>query len=122
MAYKWCVVQLCTNTSIKTPEKMFVSIPKNPEIRKKWLMLARRNPEDIAASTNAFMCEDHFNVSKHFYYHTFLTQITILYFIFVIIISLDYLRLVCTVQLDCIVFFEFLILCYNRKEVTRIKL
>ncbi|KAF2890425.1 hypothetical protein ILUMI_15748, partial [Ignelater luminosus] len=55
------LVPQCTNTSIKTPEKMFVSIPKNTKIRKKWLMLARRNPKDIAASTNAFMCEDHFN-------------------------------------------------------------
>ncbi|KAF2903970.1 hypothetical protein ILUMI_02205 [Ignelater luminosus] len=69
MVYKWCVVPQCTNTSIKTPEKMFVSIPKNTKIRKKWLMLARRNPKDIAASTNAFMCEDHFNVSKQFYSH-----------------------------------------------------
>ncbi|KAF2900823.1 hypothetical protein ILUMI_05362 [Ignelater luminosus] len=64
MVYKWCVVPQCTNTSIKTPEKMFVPIPKNTKIRKKWLMLARRNPKDIAASTNAFMREDHFNTKK----------------------------------------------------------
>ncbi|KAF2882808.1 hypothetical protein ILUMI_23320 [Ignelater luminosus] len=64
MVYKWCVVPQYTNTSIKTPEKMFVSIPKNTKIRKKWLMLARRNPKDIAASTNAFMCEDHFNIEQ----------------------------------------------------------
>lgn len=68
MAYKWCVVPQCTNTSIKTPKKMFVNIPKNKKIREKWLKLAHRNPKDISASTNAFMCEDHFNVSKQFDY------------------------------------------------------
>ncbi|KAF2886101.1 hypothetical protein ILUMI_20073 [Ignelater luminosus] len=51
-------------TSIKTPEKMYVSIPKNTKIRKKWLMLARRNPKDIAASTNAFISEEHFNIEQ----------------------------------------------------------
>ncbi|KAF2888399.1 hypothetical protein ILUMI_17774 [Ignelater luminosus] len=55
MVYKWCVVPQCTNTSIKTPEKMFVSIPKNTEIRKKWLMFARRNPKDIAAISVSYI-------------------------------------------------------------------
>ncbi|KAK9891180.1 hypothetical protein WA026_013496 [Henosepilachna vigintioctopunctata] len=64
MYYKWCVVPQCTNTSIKTPQKMFVNLPPNTKIRKKWLILARRNPKDIAVKSHAFMCEDHFNMEK----------------------------------------------------------
>lgn len=65
MSYKWCVVPACTNTSIKTPEKLFVCVPKNAKMRKKWLQLARRNPDDIADNSVVFFCEDHFDVSKH---------------------------------------------------------
>lgn len=65
MTYKWCAVPKCTNTSLKTPEKLFVSVPKNVEVRQKWLQLSRRDHNDIANSTNIFFCEDHFDVSKH---------------------------------------------------------
>ncbi|RVE42653.1 hypothetical protein evm_012705 [Chilo suppressalis] len=64
MSYKWCVVSQCTNTSIKTPKKMFVSIPRGTQIRRKWLMLARRNPNEISPSSNVFMCGDHFNLEQ----------------------------------------------------------
>ncbi|KAK9880722.1 hypothetical protein WA026_021849 [Henosepilachna vigintioctopunctata] len=64
MTYKWCLVPQCTNTSIKTPEKMFVNLPLNTKLLKKWLILSRRNPKDIAAKSHAFMCEDHFNMEK----------------------------------------------------------
>lgn len=63
MVYKWCVVPKCTNTSIKTPEKLFVPVPMDPKKRKKWLSLARRDPNSISANSNVYMCEDHFNVS-----------------------------------------------------------
>lgn len=65
MVYKWCAVPGCTNTSIKTPEKLFISLPKNRKIRDKWMQLARRNPRDISDKTTPFFCEDHFCVSKH---------------------------------------------------------
>lgn len=64
MVYKWCVVPQCTNTSIKSPNKLFVSVPKNPTRRKMWLQLARRDPKSIALHSNVFMCEDHFDVSN----------------------------------------------------------
>lgn len=64
MSYKWCVVPQCTNTSIKTPEKVFLSVPTNPKKRKLWLRLARREPNSVSMRTNIFMCEDHFNVSS----------------------------------------------------------
>ncbi|XP_063833447.1 uncharacterized protein LOC135082597 [Ostrinia nubilalis] len=62
MVYKWCVVPHCTNTSIKDPNKVFVSVPTNPKRRKMWLQLARRDPNCMLTHTNVFMCEDHFNM------------------------------------------------------------
>ncbi|CAK1585694.1 unnamed protein product [Parnassius mnemosyne] len=64
MVYKWCVVPQCTNTTISSPHKLFVSVPTNPKRRKMWLRLARRDPKSILAHTNVFMCEDHFNMEK----------------------------------------------------------
>lgn len=64
MVYKWCVVPQCTNTSIKNPHKLFVSVPTNPKRRKMWLQLARRDPKSIVSHSNVFMCEDHFDVSN----------------------------------------------------------
>ncbi|KAI5637172.1 THAP domain-containing protein [Phthorimaea operculella] len=54
----------CTNTSIKTPEKLFVSVPKDVKVRQKWLQLARRDPRHISRNTNAFFCEDHFDMEN----------------------------------------------------------
>ncbi|KAI5646810.1 THAP domain-containing protein [Phthorimaea operculella] len=64
MSYKWCAVPKCTNTSIKTPEKLFVSVPKDVKVRRKWLQLARRDPRHISRNTNAFFCEDHFDMEN----------------------------------------------------------
>ncbi|CAH2104027.1 unnamed protein product [Euphydryas editha] len=61
MVYKWCVVPQCTNTSINSPNKLFVSVPMNPKRRKLWLQLARRDPKGIVIHSNVFMCEDHFD-------------------------------------------------------------
>lgn len=61
--YKSCLVPGCTNTTVKTPEKLFVSVPKRPVIRKVWLKLARRNPYKLADDSTIFLCEDHFDVS-----------------------------------------------------------
>ncbi|VVC89748.1 unnamed protein product [Leptidea sinapis] len=52
-AYRWCSVPLCTNTSIKTPEK------------KKWLELARRDLEGILPTTQLYFCEDHFDLPNY---------------------------------------------------------
>ncbi|KAL3276184.1 hypothetical protein HHI36_020903 [Cryptolaemus montrouzieri] len=64
MVYKWCVVPQCTNTSIKSPQKVFVSVPTNPNRRTVWLQLARRDPKSILSHTNVFMCEDHFDMEN----------------------------------------------------------
>ncbi|XP_039762633.1 uncharacterized protein LOC120635647 isoform X2 [Pararge aegeria] len=64
MAYKWCAVPKCTNTSIKTPEKLFVSVPRKADLRRKWLRIARRDPNEIRAASTIFFCEDHFDMQK----------------------------------------------------------
>lgn len=61
--YKWCAVPQCDNTSIKTPNKLFVFVPHKKTIRDKWLKLARRDSTAILPSTHLYFCEDHFDVS-----------------------------------------------------------
>ncbi|XP_045502862.1 uncharacterized protein LOC123699569 [Colias croceus] len=63
-SYKWCVVPGCRNTTIKTPDKLFICAPKDIKMRRKWLQLARRNPSDISIKTVIFFCEDHFDIEK----------------------------------------------------------
>lgn len=60
IAYKWCVVPQCISSTTKTPEKMFVSVPKDLKMRKQWLQAANRT--DIGDLSNVFCCEDHFEV------------------------------------------------------------
>lgn len=62
--YFWCIVPHCTNTSIKTPEKVFIHVPKDPKTRRLWLLAARRDPKEISAATSVYCCEDHFDVSE----------------------------------------------------------
>ncbi|CAH2015631.1 unnamed protein product [Acanthoscelides obtectus] len=62
MVYKWCVVPKCTNTCINSPQTLFVSVPTDCKRRKKWLLLARRDPKGISSTSNVFMCEDHFDI------------------------------------------------------------
>lgn len=61
--YKWCAVPQCVNTSIKTPNKLFIYVPRNKTMRNKWLNLARRDPTAISLNSPIYFCEDHFDVS-----------------------------------------------------------
>lgn len=60
--YHWCVVRECKNTSIKTPEKLWIKVPTNIKIRNTWLKLARRDPKSLSRKTQLYFCEDHFDV------------------------------------------------------------
>ncbi|XP_026743981.1 uncharacterized protein LOC113505464 isoform X8 [Trichoplusia ni] len=62
MSYKSCAVPGCTNTTIKTPAKLFVTVPKNTKVRNKWFQLASRNPKEIRHNTVVFFCQDHFDL------------------------------------------------------------
>ncbi len=63
MYYKWCAVP-----GKKTPEKLFITVPKSSEVRNTWLLLARRDPKEIKESSVIFFCQDHFDVSKRVMY------------------------------------------------------
>ena len=58
---KNCCMPCCPNSSIKTPSKVFLSVPKR-EIRKKWITAAR--PKDqVSLQSGLFCCGDHFTVN-----------------------------------------------------------
>ena len=60
---------MCKNTTVKTPEKVFIILPEDKIRRKKWLKACRRNENDLSLSSKGlFVCEDHFNVSKNIFY------------------------------------------------------
>ncbi|KAJ8983883.1 hypothetical protein NQ317_000919 [Molorchus minor] len=52
--YKYCLVPQCKSTTIKNAKQIFIYVPNNEQIRKKWLKLARR--DDVhSLSTNSRM-------------------------------------------------------------------
>ncbi|KAL0882265.1 hypothetical protein ABMA27_000796 [Loxostege sticticalis] len=59
--YRYCIVQECKNTSIKTPGKLWITVPSETIIRKTWLRLAQRDPESLLTVTQIYFCEDHFD-------------------------------------------------------------
>ncbi|KAK5649799.1 hypothetical protein RI129_000828 [Pyrocoelia pectoralis] len=59
--YKWCFVPMCTNTTFTTPEKTFLTMPRDVKIRKMWFKAARRDYSKITSS-DFYCCEDHFDV------------------------------------------------------------
>ncbi|KAF5294209.1 hypothetical protein FQA39_LY13457 [Lamprigera yunnana] len=60
--YKWCAVPLYKNTSIETPNKVFVYVPNNKKLRNKSLILAPQDPAKVATSSSIYFCEDHFDL------------------------------------------------------------
>ncbi|XP_023028630.2 uncharacterized protein isoform X2 [Leptinotarsa decemlineata] len=64
--YKYCIVPLCTNTSIKSPNKIFIRVPEDDRNRRiKWLNACKRNKNDISHNNKALhVCEDHFNLEE----------------------------------------------------------
>lgn len=63
VARKWCFVPGCVSTTIKTPTKVFVSVPKEITKRKKWVATVGRDIKDVSSASTIYCCEDHFNVS-----------------------------------------------------------
>ncbi|XP_035447531.2 uncharacterized protein LOC118274205 [Spodoptera frugiperda] len=61
--YKNCVVPQCTSTSINTPNKLFIYVPNDVKIRRKWLTLARRDDaHSLSTKSRMYFCEDHFDL------------------------------------------------------------
>ncbi|KAH9635132.1 hypothetical protein HF086_000853 [Spodoptera exigua] len=63
MVYKWCTVPECKNTSIKTPEKIFVSVPTNPKRRKNVVTISSKRPKERFIAYK-FFYEDHFDMEQ----------------------------------------------------------
>lgn len=63
--YKYCVVPFCKNTTVTNPGKLFISLPKDEKIRKKWNRAAKRSKwrNQISSLSSVYICEDHFDVS-----------------------------------------------------------
>lgn len=66
--YKRCGVPLCKNNSMTSPDKLFITVPLNVDIRKKWFKAANK-AFAVVPKSHLYFCEDHFDVS---YLHTFL--------------------------------------------------
>ncbi len=52
----------CANTTIKTAEKLFFNVPKDPTARNFWLRVSHRLDKPSEKSV-LFCCEDHFDVN-----------------------------------------------------------
>ncbi|XP_018575991.1 uncharacterized protein LOC108914628 [Anoplophora glabripennis] len=71
--YKYCIVPGCKNTSVSTPNKIFISLPSDENVRKLWQQSMRRE-KFVSNKGTKFCCEDHFNVEEdmenYMYYKT----------------------------------------------------
>lgn len=76
--FKKCFVPSCKSTNKKTPEKLFVFVPKDEDKRRKWFFAAKR-PDEPNLKTNYYCCQDHFNVRKIKYYRIVLNKWEILF-------------------------------------------
>ncbi|KAF9410765.1 hypothetical protein HW555_010247 [Spodoptera exigua] len=65
LSYKYCIVPKCTNTTRKTPDKVFFRISSDAKIRKQWCKVMRR--DNISPKSCLYCCEDHFNSKEKMY-------------------------------------------------------
>ena len=64
---KWCFVPGCISSSAKTPNKLFVNVPKDVKRRRLWASAAKREDGRTVTSKNPwYCCEDHFEVGDPF--------------------------------------------------------
>lgn len=65
--YKYYVVPKCQSTTVKTTEKLFISLPNDLKARKLWQKAMRRTTF-VSNKGSKYCCEDHFDVSSSFEY------------------------------------------------------
>lgn len=65
----YCSVPNCKNSVRNSPNKLFFSLPKNPQLRQQWWTAMKRdekrNPR-VSFTSSLHCCEDHFHVSVIF--------------------------------------------------------
>ncbi|KAI4460443.1 thap domain [Holotrichia oblita] len=60
--YKYCAVPMCQSSTVNSPDKKFITIPRDVTRRKKWFTaMGRYKP--LADKTTGYCCCDHFDVS-----------------------------------------------------------
>ncbi|XP_015112961.1 uncharacterized protein LOC107038394 isoform X3 [Diachasma alloeum] len=59
--YKYCFVPNCRSTTITTPNKIFICVPKSEEIRRLWCIAAAYTGKLRLSSA---ICEDHFKLDE----------------------------------------------------------
>ena len=60
-SYKYCFFDDCESTTISTPKKIFVPIPKGDD-RQIWVDIIKPN-KTFSDQSSLYCCEDHFNVN-----------------------------------------------------------
>ena len=61
--YKSCFVPGCQSSTLKTRQKLFVSVPTNIALRRRWAAMARRvDAKTLKSTSQWYCCEDHFEV------------------------------------------------------------
>ncbi|XP_056635770.1 uncharacterized protein LOC130444578 [Diorhabda sublineata] len=60
--YQYCIVPFCENNTKHAPDKLFIPVPRQPEIRKQWLERATRDWKRLSFKTTMYFCEDHFDL------------------------------------------------------------
>ncbi|XP_031337371.1 uncharacterized protein LOC116166535 [Photinus pyralis] len=62
-----CVVPMCTNSVRSTPNKIFFSLPKREDVRRKWCKAMKRDTTKnapLSSISGSNICEDHFNLEE----------------------------------------------------------
>ncbi|XP_050351795.1 uncharacterized protein LOC126774351 [Nymphalis io] len=63
--YKYCVVPGCRNTTVRTPNKLFFSMPVGEQRRSEWCRVMGRNQpkhRPLHPKSSRYVCEDHFDL------------------------------------------------------------
>ena len=63
--YRCFFVPLCKTTSQNQPQKVFLQVPKDKKLKKKWF--ERSNRQYYVRNSHFFCCEDHFDVSLYIF-------------------------------------------------------
>ncbi|XP_071650661.1 uncharacterized protein [Temnothorax longispinosus] len=61
--YKSCFFRKCGNTTITTPTKSFLPVPKG-KARKQWIKIIRGDGREFSQQSALYCCEDHFNLQE----------------------------------------------------------
>ncbi|XP_041985244.1 uncharacterized protein LOC121737649 isoform X2 [Aricia agestis] len=62
--YHFCIVKECKNTSVNSPHKLWIQLPRERKKRETWLKLVGRDQEYLSPKTLYYFCDDHFDMEN----------------------------------------------------------